>query len=203
MVEFTDSSVELVYDVFIHFREICHMRGYAWNNMYLSSIQQGIQGWHANNEVFNKYKLTSEEVKTFLKWNRSHKTLIVLNGGYADNVTRIHDTLELLAKRFRKDTRVHSHAGVKAIPVTLFREEQASLNGSVTSVFTVLPEACFASASERGPLRRELGRAGVEDYLEASLSKSKVVSAAVESALGYDNAAARFKLATLFGDMAR
>ena len=41
------------------------MRGYSWGNMYLSSIQQGIQGWHDQNEIFTKYKINSPEM---LKW---------------------------------------------------------------------------------------------------------------------------------------
>jgi len=179
------------------------MRGYAWGNMYLSSIQQGIQGWHANNEVFNTYKLTSEEVKTFLTWNKKHKTLVVLNGGYADNLLAIHRTLSVLARRLKASKNDQVLLGVKAVPVTLFREEKASLNEAVTSVFAVLPETAYATAPERAALRRELGRAGHHDCLAAALSKDKTVSAAIAAALGVDTLAARFKLVTMNGDLAR
>lgn len=179
------------------------MRGYAWGNMYLSSIQQGIQGWHANNEIFNTYKLDSAEVKTFLNWNKSHKTLIVLNGGYAESLLEIHKTLSTLANRLKRSTNDQKAMGVKAIPVTLFREEKASLNEALTSVFTVLPECAYATPAERNALRRELNRVGVYDMLEAAVDKRKMVSDAITLALGEDTLAARFKLVSTVGELAR
>ena len=179
------------------------MRGYAWGNMYLSSIQQGIQGWHANNEIFNTYKLTSPEVKTFLAWNKSHKTLIVLNGGYADSLLDIHKALLTLASRLKRSPTDQKAMGVKAIPVSFFREEKASLNEAVTSVFTVLPECAYATPAERNALRRELNRIGVYDMLEAALDKRKMVSTAIAIALGEDTLAARFKLVSTVGELAR
>lgn len=179
------------------------MRGYAWGNMYLSSIQQGIQGWHANNEIFNKYKLTSPEVKTFLNWNKSHKTLIVLNGGYADSLLAIHNALSVLTRRLKNSAADQKDMGVKGIPVTLFKEEKASLNEAVTSVFTVLPECAYASPVERAALRRELNSIGVYDMVEAALDKRRVVSEAIAKALGHDKLANRFKLISMTGDLAR
>lgn len=179
------------------------MRGYAWGNMYLSSIQQGIQGWHANNEIFNTYKLTSPEVKTFLNWNKSHKTLIVLNGGYADSLIAIHHALSVLARRLKNSAKDQKDMGVKAIPVTFFQEEKASLNEAVTSVFTVLPECAYASPVERAALRRELNGIGVYDMVEAALDKRRVVSDAIAKALGHDKLANRFKLISMTGELAR
>lgn len=178
------------------------MRGYAWGNMYLRSIQQGIQGWHANNEIFNTYKLDSAEVKTFLAWNKSHKTLIVLNGGYAENLMEIYKALQTLANRLKRSAKDQKAMGVKAIPVTLFREEKASLNEAVTSVFTVLPECAYATPGERHALRRELNRIGVYNMLEAAVDKRRMVSDAIAVALGEDTLAARFKLVSAVGDLA-
>jgi len=43
----------------------------------ISSIQQGIQSLHANNEFIKKYGLTPE----FLQWINKDKTVVILNGG--------------------------------------------------------------------------------------------------------------------------
>lgn len=179
------------------------MRGYAWGNMYLSSIQQGIQGWHAQNELFNAHSLTAPEIKTFLDWNKNHKTLVLLNGGYGDNLLAIHSTLSTLAQRLKRSPTHTKSVGVKAVPVSLFREEKASLNEAVTSVFTVLPPTCFPARAQRGALFRELGRAGVDDFLSAATERSPIVDKALEAAVGHSHLGCRFMMVTLTGDLAR
>lgn len=71
------------------------MRLYTINNMYLSSIQNGIQAAHVVHELFNKYdlsKMDGIDHKSMLQreklvdWSENHKTMIVLNGGMTEQM---------------------------------------------------------------------------------------------------------------------
>lgn len=168
------------------------MRGYAWSNMYLSSIQNGIQGWHANNEILAKYRATSPEFSVFLAWAKRHKTLILLNGGYADNLIRIEHTLTRLNKILRKNPLQQRLLGVKGIPFASFREEVAALNAAMTSVFAVLPETCFCQGpQERQSLMKKMADLGYYSTLDAAESATALT-------LGE-----RFKLLSLSGNLAQ
>jgi len=57
------------------------MRAYYWGNMYLSSIQQGIQALHCTSEMFLKYLPHTERAGPLYDWAKNHKTSILLNGG--------------------------------------------------------------------------------------------------------------------------
>lgn len=177
------------------------MRGYTWNNMYLSAIQHAIQGWHANNEVFNVYTQTSPEMATFKAWNETHKTLIVLNGGYASELLRIYNTLKTLNKILKNSKIDQDAVGFVSLPITKFHEEEAALNGALTSVFAVLPETCFASRTERSALFRALARAGIEDPLEAAVTFNQEIDGILMDTLGYKTVNARFKLVSLVGSL--
>lgn len=62
------------------------MRLYCFTNMYLSSIQNGIQPLHATVELFLKYSTNSSiQSKLLYDWANFHKTVIVLNGGPTEN----------------------------------------------------------------------------------------------------------------------
>ena len=68
------------------------MRAYFFGNMYLSSIQQGIQAAHVTAELFCQYD--GEEVYdgiqtptgVLTEWANDHKTMILLNGGYLETM---------------------------------------------------------------------------------------------------------------------
>jgi len=64
------------------------MRAYFFGNMYLSSIQQGIQAAHVVTEMFTKYPIDHECIKfdDLNDWANNHKTMILLNGGYGENL---------------------------------------------------------------------------------------------------------------------
>lgn len=169
------------------------MRGYSWGNMYLSSIQQGIQGWHAQNEIFTKYKINSPEMTTFLKWAKGHKTLMLLNGGYASNIQHIGEVLEKLNKMLKRSPIEQRAIGVKAIPISCFKEEEAALNQALTAIFTVLPETCFcADSTERKKLLKEMSDAGFETPLAAAEFGGRSFSLSE-----------RFKFLALCGELAR
>jgi len=98
------------------------MRFYSAGNMYLSSIQQGIQAAHCVGEmalriVGNKY--VSE-------WLTEHKTLICVNGGNNAALFELHT--------------LFTDARNPGYPVAHFREDEASLGGMLTSVGIIVTE---------------------------------------------------------------
>ena len=111
------------------------MRAYLIGNMYLSSIQQGIQAAHCIAEMFTKY--TGELLATrsqgptaiqLFDWAQNHKTVIVLNGGYSS-------ALETLYQLFDSDENPYAYAK--------FHEEEAALNGALTSVGIIVPSRIY------------------------------------------------------------
>lgn len=122
------------------------MRAYFFGNMYLSSIQNGIQSAHCVSEMFKKYEtncgievpllahnreFTTKDV--LYTWAKRHKTMILLNGGYASN-------LDEIAKFF---ARKHN-----PYPWAKFKEEEASLNKATTCVGIVLPAKIYDAAKD-------------------------------------------------------
>lgn len=137
------------------------MRAYFFGNMYLSSIQQGIQGEHAMVAMFVKYRHQKAHLDTLYEWAENHKTSIYLNGGYADNLLRVHNEIDDIELHLANEL-VRNPDYLKSIGLgfdfsldesnfrlshSLFHEEQASLNGALTSVAVILPE-CFYFRSE-------------------------------------------------------
>lgn len=108
------------------------MRAYFFGNMYLSSIQQGIQAAHVTHELFSKYTSIAPVSDFLFDWaSHPHKTIVLLNGGYGDN-------LRELIHRF--DTRENPY------PWTFFNEGEDSLDGALTCVGIVLPEKIYETA---------------------------------------------------------
>lgn len=101
------------------------MRFYSAGNMYLSSIQQGIQAAHCVGEmalriVGNKY--VSE-------WLTNHKTLICVNGG---NNAALHEFLALA-----------NNEKNPGYPVAHFHEDQDSMAGMLTCVGIIVPAKIY------------------------------------------------------------
>lgn len=117
------------------------MRAYFFTNMYLSSIQQGIQPLHIVAEMFCKYIRLSEDYelvmddkyRTLATWAKDHKTVICLNGGYSENLHNI------IAEHLTDDDNPY--------PWEVFREGQDALGGALTSVGIILPEKMYEGAS--------------------------------------------------------
>ena len=101
------------------------MRAYYFGNMYLSSIQQGIQSAHVTAEIMLKYVTVTgsyeitDDPKRIMAWDwaKNHKTMILLNGGYSEN---IHNLIEFF------DTRENPY------PWADFYEGQDALDGALT-----------------------------------------------------------------------
>lgn len=110
------------------------MRFYAIGNMYLSSIQQGIQAFHCLGDTVVKYSKqdpNSYSVKTLSDWMTNHKTLICLNGGNANDLGEMHDFLQIAAHK-------------NPYPWGCFCEDERSLGGVITCVGIVLPEEVYS-----------------------------------------------------------
>lgn len=116
------------------------MRAYFFGNMYLSSIQQGIQAAHAVHEMFVRFPERNNQGDNNIKfdgdflweWATEHKTMILLNGGYAATIQELVD--------FFND-------GTNPYPWADFHEEEASLNGALTTVGIILPEKIYLTAA--------------------------------------------------------
>jgi len=110
------------------------MRAYFFGNIYLSSIQQSIQGAHALTEMFLRYPNPNGEVDQYLwEWAKKHKTMILLNAGYSENIRNI-------VKLFRKRKNPY--------PWAQFHEGKDALDGALTSVGIILPEHIYDCAAK-------------------------------------------------------
>lgn len=116
------------------------MRAYYWGNLYMSSIQQGIQSLHCTGELFIKYhpqgSFTVEAVKAsadLYDWAENHKTVIVLNAGEMK-------ALEKVRKLFDDPENPYAWAS--------WNESEESLAGALTSVGVILPERIYIGARE-------------------------------------------------------
>lgn len=109
------------------------MRAYYFGNMYLSSIQQGIQAAHVTADMFVKYPYDSSEHQMLSDWAADHKTMILLNGGYASELERLVDLFTY---------------GDNPYPWAYFRESQDAMQQCITSVGIVLPEHIWIGAKQ-------------------------------------------------------
>jgi len=112
------------------------LRLYSFVNFYLSDLQRGLQTAHLVGELNNKYEFSSAgAAPTLSKWQREHKTIIILNGG---NCATIRDTLDVLREH---------NAG---FPFSMFTEDEQSLNNALTCVGIVFPEFTRDEANGAG-----------------------------------------------------
>lgn len=106
-------------------------RAYFVGNMYLSSIQQGIQAAHVLGEMVSKYNTQSGLAHWILKmWATEHKTIICLNGGNSSAITQAYE----LFKEAGED---------RAYPFAIFREDRDSLNGATTCAGIIIPASVY------------------------------------------------------------
>ena len=119
------------------------MRFYSFSNMYLSSIQTGIQSGHVIAEMAVKYQPPGEgftqQGRMFYDWAENHKVMILLNGGYGEN---LHDLYAFI------DQNEHLY------PYAKFNESHEALDGALTSVGIVLPEGIYNGARAMQSIKR-------------------------------------------------
>lgn len=102
------------------------MRLYSICNMYLSSIQNGIQTQHSTVRLFRKYQLQNnvKMLSEIYDWSDNHETTIVLNGGMTEHM----DALILLIE-------------ASGLPWAPFYEP--GIGNAMTSISVVIPEKLY------------------------------------------------------------
>ena len=110
-------------------------RAYFLTNMYLSSIQNGIQTAHCTAEFYVKYGINTPKGKIVYDWASQDKTMIVLNGGYC---SALRDFAEFL------------NNDLNPFPWATFNESQEALDGALTATGIILPEDTY-SLIRNGP----------------------------------------------------
>lgn len=108
-------------------------RCYHFGNMYLSSIQQGIQSAHAQMELFVKYQKDSKQKDMLYEWATNHKTMICLNGGFSSDLYNIKDTFKDIMNEY---------------PWASFSESEEALGGTITNIAIILPERIYDTAEK-------------------------------------------------------
>lgn len=105
------------------------MRAYFFGNMYLSSIQQGIQAAHAVAEMFIKYhNHTTYHFDMIHEWADKHKTMVLLNAGYSEEIRNLITFFSEKSNPF---------------PWAPFREGADALDNALTTVGIILPEEIY------------------------------------------------------------
>ena len=109
-------------------------RAYYFGNMYMSSIQQGIQALHATSEMYLKYDGEQSAAATDLHdWGEFYKTVVLLNGGD-------HSALIKIAEFINDPANPYAWAE--------WNEGDPDLNGAMTCASIVLPARIYESAKE-------------------------------------------------------
>ncbi len=111
------------------------MRAYFFTNMYLSSLQQGLQSAHCTANIYARYTTYSEgcnQLEMLRLWSLEHQTIIILNGGFSSNLIDI----KLL---FDDPNNPYPHSS--------FKESCDALNNALTCVGIVVPERIYEGAS--------------------------------------------------------
>lgn len=130
------------------------LRAYYFGNLYMSSIQQGIQSLHTTAEMFIKYRQTflNSQAEYLLEWATDHKSVILKQAGYSSD-------LEVIRQFFYADENPY--------PWAYFREEGVA--DALTCVGIILPEKVYGTADtvRRMPFRKReefLENAGLTDF---------------------------------------
>lgn len=134
------------------------MRAYFFGNMYLSSIQQGIQALHVVSEMLVKYTLEDNRPGLLQRiilqeWARDYKTVVLLNAGFSSEIRS-------LTEFFANEANPY--------PWARFYEEGDALDGALTSIGIVIPEKIYELSAQ---LRQ--GEELFELFAAASLAGGK------------------------------
>lgn len=106
------------------------MRAYFFTNMYLSSIQNGIQTAHCLSNLFLIYThLQNKKTEQLFQWAENYQTIIVLNGGDSDNLIDINNVIATLD-----------------LPFANFYE--GGLGNTLTTIGVIVPEMYYNTSIE-------------------------------------------------------
>lgn len=105
---------------------------YYFGNMYLSSIQQGIQALHSTARMFVKYRNSPEKLNIVYEWAENHETVVLLNGGYSSSIRELNEFFENQENPY---------------PFCPFYEGNDALDGALTCTGIILSNRIFDTAS--------------------------------------------------------
>lgn len=110
-------------------------RAYYFGNMYLSSIQQGIQALHCTSEMYLKYRAGHPERRhdDLHAWGTHDKTVVLLNGGDCAGLQQVVNAVD-------NDDNPYAWAE--------WSEGGPDLNNALTCVGIILPARIYNSAKE-------------------------------------------------------
>lgn len=112
------------------------MKAYFFTNMYLSSIQHGIQAQHCTAEMFRKYtKRPCQATKVLTEWADHHKVTCVLNGGGSPEMERIL-------------TQVKAFSKLLQIPYAVFHE--SGIGNALTCIGIIAPNELIGGSRDYG-----------------------------------------------------
>ena len=144
------------------------MRAYFFGNLYLSSIQQGIQSKHCGDEMVVKYAPDAsngvfesadvDKYQQLYNYLANHKTVICLNAGYSSTLHEIYAELDNTDNPY---------------PFAKFHESEEALDGALTCVGVVVPDAIYDTAQEvRKTPRTRAGKDLIVDFNESGIWRS-------------------------------
>lgn len=119
----------------MEYQDPTKLSAYFFGNMYISQIAHGIQAAHVVTKMFAKYGREHEGGASIAgdvlyDWADVGVTKILLNGGYQSNLADVHSIFEIVCPRL-------------GLPFAKFHEEEAALNGALTSVGVVVPAEIY------------------------------------------------------------
>jgi len=131
------------------------MRFYAFGNMYLSSIQQGIQAGHVIGDMAVKYNgragWQDGQDEMYYDWAAEHKTMILLNGGFSQDLLEFNSFLE--GDLDSDSERLNEHYdGYSPYPFALFSEE--GIDDAASSFGLVLPPEIYEGIKLMNKVKR-------------------------------------------------
>ena len=112
------------------------LRAYFFGNMYVSSIQQGIQAGHVIGDMAAKYRTggwDQGQDDTFFEWADNHKVMILLNAGYGENILDLDSFFEGTNDNYPEPRLSSYYEGYSPYPFAMFCESDEALNGAPTS----------------------------------------------------------------------
>jgi hypothetical protein len=107
-------------------------RLYCLTNIYISSLQKGLQTAHVVSDLALAARGDSAADQVFSAWASQDRTIIILNGGNSLSLERWQQWLQQCGQRW---------------PWAAFREDQQSLNGAITAVGMIVPESVYLNTS--------------------------------------------------------
>lgn len=107
------------------------LRGYFFGNMYLSSIQQGIQYGHCVGRMAAKYRAVSRASSFLFDWLEKYETVVLLNAGYSSEIASLLEFFDNPENPY---------------PFGQFNESKEALDGALTCAGIVLPHQIYTGA---------------------------------------------------------